>query len=153
MDNADAQQCAISPAESHRRVAENLRASLLAARDGANGVPRQVQSLRASHAGDFTETTWRLGQRPADASSTGQRDDTSGKLREHYFDELSRDLQNVLRAQLRAAGDVTAVIETPDGFLLFVAKEKSGAELAVASINIPKRDYEQWVEDEAAAKP
>jgi hypothetical protein len=138
---------------SQRRVAESLRASLLAPRNGTNGLPRQVQLLQTSQAGNFTETTWRFGRRPAETDPVGQRGRPAGRMREQYFDELSRDLQDVLRAQLSAAGDVSAVIETPDGFLLFVAKEKTDILLAVAGINIPKRDYDEWVEEQFATKP
>jgi hypothetical protein len=136
-----------------RHQAEGLRAALVAARDGTNGVPRQVRLLGDSHAGDSTEATWRFDRRPTNARSASERDDAPGQLRERYFDELSSELQKILRAQLNAAGDVSAVIETPDGFLLFVAKGKSDAALTAASINIPKRDYDEWLEGNSAAKP
>ena len=62
------------------------------------------------------------------------------------FADLPGELQNVLRAQLRQAGDVSAVIETPGGFLLCVAKEKTAAALSVAMLSLPKRSYEAWLD-------
>lgn len=47
-----------------------------------------------------------------------------GKETKFYFADLPGELQKVLRVQLRQPGDVSAVIETPGGFLLYVAKEK-----------------------------
>jgi hypothetical protein len=67
--------------------------------------------------------------------------------RKPSFADLPAELQNVLRAQLRAAGDVSAVIETPTGFLLYVAKQKTDAALGVATLSLPKRDYERWLEE------
>jgi hypothetical protein len=62
-----------------------------------------------------------------------------------YFGELPTDLQNVLRAQLRKPGDVSAVIETGQGFLLYLAKERTGETLAVVVLSLPKRSYEEWL--------
>jgi hypothetical protein len=138
---------------SQRRESEQLRAALLAARDGTNGLAKQVQLLRASHGGVFSETAWRLDRRTPDTRSASEHASAPRQRREHDFDELPSQLQNVLRAQLNTPGDVTAVIETPDGFLLFVLRTKNDAQLAVASINLPKRDYDEWLAGQSAAKP
>jgi hypothetical protein len=69
-----------------------------------------------------------------------------------YFEDLEPELQNVLRAQLRQPGDVSAVIETPGAFLVFVAKAKTPVELSVASFNLPKRSYEEWLAQQAQDK-
>jgi len=58
---------------------------------------------------------------------------------------LPDELQRVLRVQLRRPGDVSAVIETPGGFLLYVAKEETDTALSVACLSLPKRSYEQWL--------
>jgi hypothetical protein len=50
----------------------------------------------------------------------------------------------VLRVQLRRDGDASAVIETPGGFLLYVAKEKTDTALTVVCLSLPKRSYEEW---------
>jgi len=62
-----------------------------------------------------------------------------------YFEDLEPQLQNVLLAQLRQPGDVSAVIELPSGFLVFQTKEKTDATLTATSITIPKRSYEAWL--------
>jgi hypothetical protein len=45
------------------------------------------------------------------------------------------------------------VVETPGGFLLYVAKEKSDAVLSVAGLSLPKRSYEQWLTEQSESKP
>jgi hypothetical protein len=70
-----------------------------------------------------------------------------------YFEDLDPELQQVLRLQLQKPGDVSAVIETPRGFLVFLAKEKSAAALAAVSLSIPKRSYEEWHAQQPAEKP
>jgi hypothetical protein len=73
--------------------------------------------------------------------------------RKLYFDDLDPELQKVLRAQLQKAGDVSAVIETPSAFLLFLAKEKSATTLNACSLSIPKRSYEEWLAEQPDESP
>ena len=73
--------------------------------------------------------------------------------RKFYFEDLPEELQNVLRVQLRQPGDVSAVIEMPTGFLLYVAKEKTGETLSAATLSIPKRSYEEWSNEQNESKP
>ena len=63
----------------------------------------------------------------------------------NYFADLDPELQKVLRAQLQKPGDVSAVIETPAGFLILQAKERTATTLRAASLSIPKRSYEEWL--------
>ncbi len=56
-------------------------------------------------------------------------------------------LQSVLRVQLLRAGDVSAVTKTPGGFFLHVCKERTESFLSTASRSWPKRDYEQWLNE------
>ena len=62
-----------------------------------------------------------------------------------YFEDLPPELQNVLRAQLQKPGDVSAVIETAQGFLLYLAKDRTANTLAVSVLSLPKRSYEEWL--------
>lgn len=71
----------------------------------------------------------------------------------HYFEDLDPELQNVLRVQLQKPGDVSAVIETPSAFLVFLAKEKSADTLSVASVSRPKRSYEEWLGQQSTQTP
>ena len=70
--------------------------------------------------------------------------------RKFYFEDLPVELQRVLRAQLHQPGEVSAVIETPGGFLLYVAKERTDTTLATACLSLPKRNYEQWLSEQGA---
>jgi hypothetical protein len=113
-----------------------------------------------------TETTWQLGTRPTETNAPGA-DEIEIKKRfgpnaqvlssphtaperepKFYLEDLPGELQNVLRVQLRQPGDVSAVIEMPGGFLVYVCKEKTGEELKVASLSLPKRSYEQWLAEQ-----
>lgn len=62
-----------------------------------------------------------------------------------YFEDLPGELQNVLRAQLRGPGDVSAVIEMPGAFQVFLARELTADSLSAAVLTIPKRSYEEWL--------
>ena len=120
--------------------------------------------LKASHSNEVSETTWQLGARPAETNAPAadeldikQRFGPNAQLissprgadrdRKPYFEDLPIELQRVLRLQLRQPGDVSAVIEAPDGFLLFVAKETTNTALTVACLSLPKRSYEQWLSE------
>jgi hypothetical protein len=129
-------------------------------------VAQRLALLKQTHSNAVTETTWLLAPRPtetnapsADELAIKQRFGPNaqllsapaaadGKERKSYFEDLPGELQNVLRIQLRRPGNVSAVIETPGGFLLYVAKEKTGAVLSVAGRSLPKRNYEQWLTEQ-----
>lgn len=64
---------------------------------------------------------------------------------EVYFEDLDSELQNVLRVQLQKPGDVSAVIETSAGFLVFQAQAKTETTLTATSLTIPKRSYDEWL--------
>ncbi len=71
-----------------------------------------------------------------------RRSSASARL---YFEDLPPELQNVLRAQLQKPGDVSAVIETSQGFLLYLARDRTAETLLVAVLSLPKRSYEEWL--------
>lgn len=147
-----------------RREVEQLRSALLSAKTNGAAYKSMLALLQRSHSNAVTETTWQLGARPAETNAPGADEMEikkrfgpdaqllsapsagAGKERKLYFEDMAEDLQNVLRVQLRRASDVSAVIETPGGFLLYVAKEKTEALLSVAGLSLPKRSYEQWLE-------
>ena len=62
-----------------------------------------------------------------------------------YFEDLPGELQNVLRAQLRQPGDVSAVIESPEAFQIFLARECTASALSAAILTISKRGYDEWL--------
>jgi hypothetical protein len=121
--------------------------------------------LRTKHDSAVTETTWQLGARPPDTNAPAadeleikQRFGPQAQLlaspnhaerdRKQYFEDLPNELARVLRVQLRQPGDVSAVIETPTGFLLYLATEKTDTALSVACLSLPKRGYDQWLEEQ-----
>jgi hypothetical protein len=141
---------------SERRTAEKAREDLLA--------KKPVERMR--------DVTWQLGSRPGSgiSESSVPPSQTKGiaksgaysveataqvgqvlnpqpavRDRKFYFEDLDPDLQKVLRTQLKKPGDVSAVIETPTAFLLFVTKEKTNDTLSAGSITIPKRSYDEWL--------
>ena len=104
-----------------------------------SGIPAGPVTGVASSGSYSIEATTQLAQV---AASPDQGERGKGKL---HFEDLDPELQKVLRVQLQKPGDVSAVIETPGGFLVFLAKEKTAEILTAASLNIPKRSYEEWL--------
>src|ERR1035437_891950 len=158
----------ISAAKSENRIpkAEGSPKSEARSQQSAVVTSNLLAMLKASPAGQFTETTWQLGARPAETNVPAaeeldikQRFGTNAQLissprgaerdRKQYFEDLPGELQRVLRLQLRQPGDVSAVIEAPGGFLLYVAKETTDTALTVACLSLPKRSYEQWLSEQS----
>lgn len=148
-----------------RREAEQVRVSLLA------GLP--VKNLQ--------EVTWRLAARPGEnapapfaaltptqakaqsnaytveatvqiAQVLASPDSAAADQQQSYFEDLDPELQHVLRMQLRQPGDVSAVIETAGGFLVFLAKSRNAETLAAASFSLPKRSYDDWLAQQPGDK-
>ena len=133
-------------------------------------VAKLLALLKQLHSNDVSETTWQLGARPAETNAPAADEleikqrfgpnaqrlsspQADRKRAKSYFEDLPEELQNVLRVQLRQAGDVSAVIELPGGFLLYLAKEKAAATLSAGTLSIPKRSYEQWLNEPIESKP
>lgn len=147
---------------SQRHQAESIRAELLTTKKNAAGPDQLFTLFKQLGSNQVSETTWQWAKRPGEPQANSQEltevqkrsgpeaqvlsaaHETGGKP-QLYFDDLPSDLQQVLRVQLREPGDVSAVIETPGGFLLYLCKEKHSAALSVATLSIPKRSYEQWL--------
>ena len=70
-----------------------------------------------------------------------------------YFEDLPPRLREIFSAQLRQAEDISAVVETPDGFLLYLAKEKTDTDPTTATLSLPKRQYEQWLSEHNGETP
>jgi len=124
-----------------------------------------IAILKAGHSNEVSEATWQLDRRPTETNartadeieikkrfgpdaqllSAQHRAESEPKF---YFEDVPAELQRVLQVQLRQPGDVSAVIETPGGFLLYVCKEKTSETFTVACLSLPKRNYEQWLEEQ-----
>ena len=145
-----------------RRTAEQARESLLAQKPVAGmhevtwtltprpaaaqspasspASPAPAPSQAKSSSGPYTnEATAQVSQALIPPEKTNPAKEKA------YFEDLDPELQQVLRIQLQKPGDVSAVIETPGGFLVFLAKEKSAESLSAAALSIPRRSYEEWL--------
>ena len=70
------------------------------------------------------------------------------KERTFYIEDLPAELQAVLRAQLHQPGDVSAVIETPGAFQIYLAKARTAKSLTAAVFTLRKRSYEDWLAEQ-----
>jgi hypothetical protein len=122
-----------------RETVAAIRAGLLKERRGKAGLERQEKLLKSSNGGRLTETTWSLW---ADTAASGRRSQGSSV---RNIGELSPELRTVLETQLRHSGDVSAVVEAPSGFLLFLARDRTERTLTTACLYFPKQDFEQWL--------
>jgi hypothetical protein len=157
--------------ETTRRQADQLRNELLAATKTNASPHRLVALMKTNTAGTFHERVWHLtrdskggalssGPPPATAKSSNGLYALEGVARlagpghqaQHtpgetplYFEDLPPELRAVLRTQLRNTGDISAVIETPDSFLLFVATQRTAQAISAASVSVPKRRFVDWL--------
>jgi hypothetical protein len=148
-----------------RRAAERARGELLAAKQAGGGPDELLVVLKRDRGRETSEMTWLLGARPQEKTGAESPGDAEirkrfgpnarvlsapggGEQRKLYFEELPTELQRVLRVQLRQAGDVSAVIETPGEFLVYLATAKTTETLSVAALTIRKRDYETWLAEQ-----
>ena len=153
-----------------RNPKSEIDRSLLTSAATNDLVAKLLALLKQTHSNAVTETVWQLGVRPAETNALTADEieikkrfgpnaqllslpHAGGKEAKLYFEDLPGELQNVLRVQLRRPGDVSAVIETPGGFLLYVARAKMDVMLSVAGLSLPKRSYEQWIEEQNEGKP
>jgi hypothetical protein len=154
-----------------RNPKSEIDQSLLTSAPTNELVAKLLALLKHVHSNEVSETIWQLGARPAETNAPTADEieikkrfganaqilssphAAAGKEREFYFEDLPQELQQVLRVQLRQPGDVSAVIEMPGGFLLYLAKEKTATTLSVATLSLPKRSYEQWLNEQNESKP
>ena len=146
-----------------RHEAEEARRALLATKQAGGGYDQLLPLLQRAHSNHVHETTWQL-RPPAEPIPDAVKPDAAeirerfgpnaqilsaprpaGEDSKFYFADLPDELQRVLRAQLRQPGDVSAVIELPGTFLVYVCKEKTRETLSAAMLAIPKRSYEEWL--------
>ena len=162
--------------EATRRQASQLRDRILSAKSTNAPAGQLLAMLKTNNAGTFQERTWHLtghskaAASPSDAvrptvtrspngiytvegvARVGPAEQQGGPApagTELNFDDLPPELRQVLRTQLRKPGDTTAVIETPDAFLLFVATQTTAQALAAASVSIPKRSFDEWLANQS----
>jgi hypothetical protein len=103
----------------------------------APSTPTEAKARRSAYS---IEATAQVAQVLASPEKNAQASE-----RTLYFEELPVELQNLLRARLRKPGDVSAVIETTRGFLLYLAESRTDDTVAAAVLSLPKRSYEEWL--------
>lgn len=103
-------------------------------------VPAAATENRASSGAYSIEATAQVAQvlSPPEKSALERE-------RALYFEDLPPDLQIVLRAQLQRPGDVSAVIESTPGFLVYIEKNRTAGTLSVSVFSVPKWSYEEWL--------
>ena len=148
-----------------RRQMETVRERLLSAKQSGRSADKLLDLLKREGGSQVTETAWQLGAPPVekqnaespDAIEIRKRFGENAQIlssprretgRRSYFEDVPAPLQKVLKVQLRQAGDISAVIEMPGGFMLYVVKEKTTEALSVAALSIPKRNYQEWLEQQ-----
>ena len=150
-----------------RRECEKTRNELLAAKTNGDSPAQLLARLQHAHSNAVSEPTWQLTPHPTETNAPNTDEleikkkfgpnaqilsspQAGHRKEKFYFEDLPEDLQRVLRVQLRRAGDVSAVIEMPGGFLLYLAQEKTSEALSVAVLSLPKRGYEQWLAEQSS---
>jgi hypothetical protein len=155
-----------------RQRAEGIRNDLLAAKQGGAKADGLLALLKQAGSNQVSETSWQLGARPDQKPGAENPDEVEIRRRfgpgaqiisppagvnpadeKFYFADLPADLQNVLRVQLRQAGDISAVIEMPGGFLLYVAEDRTPEILSVVSLSVPKQDFDRWLDEQTENNP
>ena len=148
-----------------RQQAETIRAELLSAKKDPAGPGKLLAVFKQLGSNQVSETTWQLVKPPDEPQNDSKElmeaqkrfgpnaqmlasPHDAGGAPKLYFDDLPPELQRVLRVQLLQPGDISAVIETSGGFLLYLCKEKTSTILVVATLSIPKRSYEQWLAEQ-----
>ena len=144
-----------------------IRARLLAAKKSGAVTGRLVGLLEEGRSNEVVKSTWLLSPRPVQKDVDGPTQaevqkqfgpsarilssphDPTGQ-RQLYIEDISADLRQVLLAQLQKAGDISAVIEVQSGFLLYLARERTGTELDLACLAVRKRDFDGWVREQCA---
>lgn len=122
-----------------RRVGETERTNLLNARAAGASAAELVGRLTHAHSNAVTQISWRLTENAATTTAPA-------------FTSLPPQLREVLAAQLRAPADVSALIETPENFLLFVVREKTEATLSAACLVIAKPSCDDWIASQPTAQ-
>jgi len=121
-----------------RRQCEDIRRRCLDLRSRHGDIREMIALLKHSTSGQVAEHAWDLGRRSHAAGQEGRT----------HFEDLSPQLRQVLAAQLCQPGDVSAVIETADQFLLFVVTAKTSTELNTTAPSVPKLNLEAWLNEQ-----
>lgn len=101
-------------------------------------VPTEIKARSGAYTNEATAQMAQVLSSPE--TTCGNREDQA-----FFFEDLPADLQNVLQAQLRQPGDVSAVIESTGAFQIYLARERTPTSLTAAVLTLPKRSLEAWL--------
>jgi hypothetical protein len=158
-----------------RRQAALARDEILTARKTNAPVQALLEIMKHSDPESFAQRTWQLSgpparnskhqglDVPAPAKSYGGAYALEGSVTsiqgagaqagdQLLFEDIPPELQKVLNAQLNKPGDVSAVIETPNGFLVCLATGRDDQRLSAAALRFAKRGFEAWLESVSETK-
>jgi hypothetical protein len=144
---------------SQRQTAEDVRQRVRDAHRLDRPISELVAVLKQAKGGQISQLAFRLtplqpkparaepslapfadsSGAPANGSPTEQRSE------EMSLDVLPERLQDLLRAQLLKPGDISALVEFPDSFKLYLLTERNVNRLEVAVLSISKQSYQQWL--------
>jgi len=145
-----------------RAEAAGLRKQIIAAQSNGSATDALLVLLRQNATNEFSESVWQLGTRPVGDDSSAPPDQAEIHRRfgsnaqllsapgrpddgKFYFSDLPPELQNILRLQLRRAGAVSDVIETPHALQLYLLVEKDEHVMKVAVLTVAKQSFEGWL--------
>jgi hypothetical protein len=99
-----------------------------------------VTSVKAASGAYTVQATAQVAQVLAAPSSLD-----SGEGRLPSLDSLDPDLRRVLLVQLAKPGDVSAVIETASGFLVYTAASRTTETLSASVYSVAKLSFDDWL--------
>jgi hypothetical protein len=123
-----------------RRAARSVDNSFLGALQAGpykRGGPKRPGSSPHVRGSDSQTLTSPKSQNDSAPNAKVLSSPQADKEQKFYFEDLQAELQHGCAFRLRQAGDVSAVIEMPGGFLLYVAKERTAETLSVPCSPFP----------------
>jgi hypothetical protein len=152
--------------KAQRIEALTLHQRLATARANGASPSELLTILQENHTNDISQSEWFHGPRQTNAVSPPKIDLADVQRRfgagaqvlssgapddgKFYFDDLPAELHAILQIQFRNAGDVSEVMETPVGLLLYFMIQNNSRSMRVAVLALPKKSYEQWIEQQVS---
>lgn len=126
------------PVKGMQELTWSLTPRPVAAKSGppAPPTPTQAKSNSTSYSNNATAQVSQALTPSANAESGKEK---------VFFEDLDPELQKVLQAQLQKAGDISAVIETPGCFFVYMVRKRDAEVLEVAAVSLPKISYDEWL--------
>lgn len=124
------------------RKARRAREALLAGKT-PTGMKRLLLSRRGESAAGTDEM---LARARADATGPKVLSPAGPEPGKDEALTLDPEMLKVLEKELRAKGDVTTILEERNRFSVFRLVTSDGGEWLVEAVQVPKRDFDRWLE-------